>query len=109
MANKLLTQKKFQQISEALKPYQPEKVILFGSWAWGKPKKDSDFDLLIIKKTKRNYFRRIPEVRSYLFSVDNAFDILVMTPKEVSRRLRLGDFFIKEILKKGKILYEAKK
>jgi len=92
-----------------LKEYKPEKIILFGSYAWGKPKKDSDIDLLIIKKTKRSPYKRIPEARRYLHNINQAFDILVMKPEEVERRLKLGDFFIEEIIKKGKILYEARK
>lgn len=97
------------KIVEALMPYQPEKVFLFGSSAWEKSSKDSDFDLLIVKRTRRSHFRRIPEARKYLYKIDGAFDILVMTPEEVKKRAVLGDFFIREILKKGKILYEKGK
>jgi predicted nucleotidyltransferase len=87
--------------------YKPKKIILFGSFAWGKPNKNSDIDLLIIKDTKKDYYQRIPEVRSLLHNIDRAFDILVMTQKEVAKRLKLGDFFIEDILKKGKVIYEA--
>ena len=100
--------KQFKKIVESLKKYQPEKVILFGSWAWGKPTKDSDIDILVIKKTKKDHYKRIPEARSYLHNLDQAFDILVMTPREIKKRLKLGDFFIEEIIKKGKVLYEAR-
>lgn len=93
-----------------LKKYKPEKIILFGSHAWGKPNKDSDVDLLVIKNTKQNFYRRIPAVLSYLNDINNtAFDVLVMTPKEVENRLKLGDFFLRDIIKKGKFLYESKK
>lgn len=101
--------KHINQIVKNLKRYKPKKVILFGSRAWGKPGKDSDIDLLIIKKTKQNPYKRIPEARSYLHDVDWAFDLLVLTPAEVEKRLRLGDFFIENIIKKGKVLYESKK
>jgi len=87
--------------------YKPKKIILFGSFARGKPNKNSDIDLLIIKDTKKDYYQRIPEVRSLLHNIDRAFDILVMTQKEVAKRLKLGDFFIEDILKKGKVIYEA--
>lgn len=97
------------QIVKNLKKYKPEKIILFGSCARRKPRKDSDIDLLIIKKTKKSPYKRIPEVRSYLRGINRAFDILVMKPKEVEKRLKLGDFFIEDILKEGKVLYEAKK
>lgn len=101
--------KEINQTIKNLKKYRPEKIILFGSHAWGKPKKDSDIDILIIKKTTGNPYKRIPEARSYLHNINQAFDILVMKPEEVEKRLKLGDFFIEEIIKKGKVLYEAKK
>jgi predicted nucleotidyltransferase len=102
-------QKQIKKIVQQIKEkYTPEKIILFGSFAWGKPTKDSDVDLLIIKKTKKDHYQRIPQVRSYLHNIDQAFDILVMTPKEIDKRLKLGDFFIEDIIKKGKVLYEAK-
>ena len=100
---------KINQTVKSLKKYKPEKIILFGSYAWGKPKKDSDIDILIIKKTKKNHYKRIPEAKKYLHGIDHAFDILVMNPEEVKKRLSLGDFFIEEIIKKGKILYESAK
>lgn len=100
---------KINQITKNLKKYKPEKIILFGSYARGKSKRNSDIDLLIIKRTKRNPYKRIPEVRKYLYDIDKAFDILVLTPKEVQKRLELGDFFIEEIIKRGKVLYETRK
>lgn len=105
---KIATTVKFNQIVESLKPYKPEKVVLFGSYVWGKPTKNSDIDLLIVKNTKRNFYRRIPEVRPYLYSIDNAFDILVMTPEEIKKRTKIRDFFIKEIIKRGRVLYEKR-
>ncbi len=94
--------------TQIMKHYNPQKIILFGSFAWGKPTKDSDIDLFIIKETKQDQLKRIPEVRACLHQVDMAFDVLVMTPREVKNRLKMGDFFIEDILKKGKVLYEAK-
>jgi len=105
--SKMNYQKEIVKIVRRIKEkYKPEKIILFGSFAWGKPNKDSDFDILIIKNTRKSHYKRIPEVRSYLHDVNRAMDILVMTPKELAHRIQLGDFFIKNILQKGKILYE---
>ncbi|PIP29271.1 hypothetical protein COX27_02295 [Candidatus Kuenenbacteria bacterium CG23_combo_of_CG06-09_8_20_14_all_36_9] len=101
--------KKILSIVKKLKAYKPEKVVLFGSYASGKNHQDSDLDLLVIKNTKQNYYERIPEVRKYLMDTDFAFDILVMTPKEISRSLSANDFFIMNIINNGQILYEAKK
>jgi uncharacterized protein len=101
------SQKKFKVIVKRIADeYKPEKIYLFGSRAWGRPRKDSDFDLFIIKKTRAKRFNRHLEVRG-LIDGEIAADILVYTPKETERRLYLGDFFIEDIIKKGKILYES--
>lgn len=97
----------FKQIVDRLKKYKPDKVILFGSYAWGTPKAFSDVDLLVIKETRQPFYKRIPEVRNYLFDIERPFDILVLTPSEVQKRIRLGDLFIQQIVNQGQILYET--
>lgn len=98
-----------KEIVKNLRGYNPEKIILFGSYAWGKPNEDSDYDLLIIKDTKENFYNRIPEARKRLYGIKKAFDILVLTPQEVKDRLRKRDFFIEDIINKGKVLYEGER
>lgn len=94
--------------NQIVKNYNPQKIILFGSFAFEKQNPNSDVDLLIIKETKKDHYKRIPEVRACLHNINQAFDILVMTPREIEKRLKLGDFFIEEIMKKGEVLYERK-
>ena len=101
---------KEQQIQEmankiALK-FKPKKIILFGSYAWGNPTKDSDVDLFIIEESDKPRRDRQLELRSFLFGSPFPCDVLVYTPKESEKRVQIGDFFIKNILNKGKILYE---
>jgi predicted nucleotidyltransferase len=87
--------------------YKPQKIILFGSFAWGKPAKDSDIDFLIVKKTELKHRERSLVVRK-IISEENALsgiDILVYTPEEVEERLTIGDSFISKIFRKGKVLY----
>jgi len=88
--------------------YSPQKIILYGSFAYGKPHKDSDVDLLIIKETKEPKTKRHLRVDRMLLNRVLPLDILVYTPQEIKRRLSLGDFFINDILKRGKVLYAAK-
>ena len=93
-------------IDQIVRQFQPIKVVLFGSYAYGNPSQDSDVDLLVVMKY---------EGRSALKSVEIlnttnpgfAIDLLVRSPEQVNQRLKLGDFFMKEIIEKGKILYEA--
>jgi predicted nucleotidyltransferase len=87
--------------------YRPQKIILFGSYAWGKPSKDSDIDLFIIKKTNQKHRERMLTVRR-MVSEENGLvgiDILVYTPEELAERLKIEDSFISKILKKGQMLY----
>lgn len=119
MKNKILEKnlkKKLREIVGKIKAYKPEKVILFGSSVYGQFRKgsDSDIDLLVIKKTQKPPQKRIEEVLELLYpkkwylSETNNFpiDVLVYTPAEVEREWKLGDFFIEEILRKGKVVYE---
>lgn len=88
--------------------YKPERIILFGSRAWGIPHSDSDIDLCVIKKgveVKRHH-NRGSEV-SRLFDHKVATDVLVYSPYEVKKELWLGNPFIKKIIDNGKVLYDA--
>lgn len=89
--------------------YAPQKVVLYGSYAYGTPDDDSDVDLLIIKDTPERFIDRWVTVRRILSDPKRTFPLetLVLTPEEVARRLAIGDQFIAEILEKGQILYAA--
>ena len=84
--------------------YKPQKIVIFGSSATGK--KTGDIDMLIVKETKENFFDRMYRVKQ-LADADKPFDPIVLTPQEVRQRLKMGDFFIKDILTKGKLVYES--
>jgi predicted nucleotidyltransferase len=89
--------------------YKPEKIILFGSYAYGEPGRDSDIDLLVIKETDERPIDRRMTVRRIVTDPKRrvALEILVLTPGEIRNRLDVGDQFISEILDKGEILYAA--
>ena len=89
--------------------YAPQKVILFGSYAWGSPGPDSDIDLLIIKETTERFLERWTTVQRILSGTHRSLPVetLVLTPQEVEMRLEIGDQFIAEILEKGEVLYAA--
>jgi predicted nucleotidyltransferase len=98
-------QKELNNIVKSLKTYKPEKIILFGSAARGEFKKDSDIDIVILKKTKKNRIDRAKEVYNLVES-NLPVDIIIYTPEEFQKRKELGDFFVEDILTQGKILYE---
>jgi predicted nucleotidyltransferase len=89
--------------------YRPLKVILFGSYAYGTPRQDSDIDLLIIKETRERFIDRFVEVKRLVADSNRRipFEPIVLTPGEIERRLAIGDQFIQEIITRGKVLYAA--
>jgi predicted nucleotidyltransferase len=89
--------------------YTPERVILFGSHAYGHPGPDSDVDLLIIKDTSDRFLDRLTAVRRILSDANRSVPIetIVLTPGELEDRLAKGDQFIAEIVAKGTVLYAA--
>lgn len=98
--------KKIKIVSQRIaKEYSPEKVVLFGSYAWGKPNKDSDFDLLIIKNRAGDFLRAQQRVRR-IIDGEVAADILIHSPRHIEQRLKMGDFFFEDIINKGIILYD---
>ena len=88
--------------------YQPEEIVLFGSYAYGTPDTESDIDLLIVKKTEKPFFQRLFEVQRIVSEVCRGYALepIVLSPGEIEERLQLGDQFIKEILTKGVVMYE---
>jgi predicted nucleotidyltransferase len=84
----------------------PEKIILFGSYAYGAPTPDSDVDLLVIMETSAPLPERYLAVSRLLRPRPFPVDILVKRPDEIRRALAEGDFFIREILSRGQVLYE---
>lgn len=96
-----------KEIVQALKVnYKPEKIILFGSLANGKTNESSDIDLMIIKQTKKNPWERAAEVDRFI-KHNLPVDFLVYTPEEVKERIQINDFFIKEIMERGQVIYEG--
>jgi len=107
---KKITKVILEMAEKIKKEYKPEKIILFGSFAYGMPTRDSDIDMLIVKRTKKKSMDRWFTLKKLCQDPNRGipFSPLVFTPKELKYRLSLGDYFIKEILEKGKILYERK-
>ncbi|HEX5085819.1 MAG TPA: nucleotidyltransferase domain-containing protein [Blastocatellia bacterium] len=89
--------------------FKPEKIILFGSQAYGKPTAESDIDLLVVMPYKGSPFRQAGEILKRVIPRVGVLpiDLIVRTPKQVEERLAIGDQFINEILGRGKVMYEA--
>jgi predicted nucleotidyltransferase len=94
-------------LNKIITEYTPQKVILFGSYAYGQPDEESDIDLLIVKDTDKRPIERWTEVKRLLRDRDRLVSVspLVYTPHEIEERLSLKDPFIQEILENGETLY----
>ncbi len=87
--------------------YGPEKIILFGSHAYGKPTPTSDVDLLVVMDYEEPQLGQSYKMKLELGLV-TPLDLLVRTPKEVLWRLEDGDMFMLDIFCRGKVMYESK-
>lgn len=100
------------KINEVIKKitlyYNPESIILFGSYAFGTPNSDSDIDLLIIKQTTLPKHLRASEVRKYLYGMMIPMDLLVYTPNEFIIEKNQKYSFLNAIITNSKVLYERK-
>jgi len=94
-------------VNQLVRLYKPEKIILFGSLAKDQIKQGTDIDLFIIKndvpKLGVDRIRQLDALIKYKL----ATDFIVYKPQELEQRLKLGDPFVKTILKEGKVLYDA--
>ena len=86
--------------------FSPRKVILFGSYANGRPDRDSDIDLLVIMDTALRPVDQAVEIRQSV-RAPFPFDLLVRTPEQVQERLELGDDFFLDVTETGLVVYEA--
>lgn len=93
-------------MDKLVREFSPERVVMFGSYASGKPRTDSDVDLLVVMKHRGTAAEQAARIRR---RVSNGFplDIIVRSPAALQRRAAMGDGFIREILEKGTVLHES--
>ena len=87
--------------------FRPERIILFGSYAYGQPTEDSDVDLLVVMNHKGRSVEQAIKIRQKL-DAPFPMDLMVRSPRKISQRLEMQDCFIREILNKGRVLYESR-
>ena len=100
--------KRVRQLVNALLPYKPERLYLFGSWARREEDELSDMDVVVIKDTSSSFFDRLREISGFLPPEIGRLDILVYTPKEFARMRNEGNAFVEMILEEGSLIYERK-
>ena len=105
-----ITDELIQEITNRIvEHFHPHKVILFGSYAYGKPTPDSDLDLLVIITTRKRPAERSAEISLKCRPPFVPMEVVALTPGEIRQRLAGFDPFLEEALTKGRVLYEAKR
>jgi len=102
----MISQEKINEvINRIVKNINPEKIILFGSYASGNPSEDSDLDILIIKEMRMPRYKRSRQVKKHLRGMKIPIDVIVYTKKEIKKWENTETAFINQAIKQGKILY----
>ncbi|MFZ2960256.1 MAG: nucleotidyltransferase domain-containing protein [Candidatus Ozemobacteraceae bacterium] len=103
----MVSQKKIKEYAlQIAKKYKPEKIILFGSYVSGKPTPESDVDFLIIFSNPVQGLKKAIEIIKESIP-PFPIDLIVRSGEEIQTRLNLNDFFLQEVIKTGKVLYES--
>ena len=93
-------------VAALVREFRPQRVVLFGSYAAGKPRPDSDIDLLVVMPHRGVGAEQAARIRQRIHP-GFPLDLVVRSPAAIRRRLKMGDGFIREILETGKVLHEA--
>jgi len=97
----------FQEVVKRIvQNFNPQKIILFGSYAYGKPHERSDLDILVVMDSNLPRYKRSVLIYRVLADLLIPMDILVYTPQEIEAWKDVPQAFITSILKKGKVIYE---
>ena len=93
-------------VKQIVDKFKPQRIILFGSYARGNPRPESDVDLLVVMETP---LREVQQAIQISQEIDYRFglDLIVHTPKYLAERVKMGDWFLRDVLKEGKVLYES--
>jgi predicted nucleotidyltransferase len=102
----MVDQEHIAEISKRIaQEFQPDRIILFGSYAYGRPRPDSDVDLLVVLPFEGKGFRKSLEILNRI-APEFSLDLLARRPEDTARRYAEGDPLIREALDHGKVLYE---
>ncbi len=94
-------------VRQIVEKFEPQKIILFGSYARGNHRPESDVDLLVVMNTQ---LRDVQQAIQICQQIEYRFglDLIVHTPEYLAKRVKMNDWFLIDVLKEGKVLYEAR-
>ncbi|HXU38092.1 MAG TPA: nucleotidyltransferase domain-containing protein [Blastocatellia bacterium] len=89
--------------------FHPDKIVLFGSHAHGKPRPESDVDLLVVMPFEGSPFRQAAVILDHVVRAVGVLplDLLVRTAEQVQERIQMGDTFMRDVIERGRVMYEA--
>lgn len=97
---------KIRELSAQIaRAFNPKKIILYGSHAYGNPSSDSDVDMLVVLPFEGKAVRKAIEIRNKI-NAELPLDLLVRTPEQLAERITQNDWFIREIVERRHTLYE---
>lgn len=104
----MISTQDIQRYCDAIaKAFKPQKIILFGSYAYGRPHRDSDVDLLVVMPERRRAgYQTVVRIREKV-AASFPVDLLVHGCRDIERRIKDGESFILDITEKGRVMYEA--
>ncbi|CUS81594.1 hypothetical protein JGI10_00661 [Candidatus Kryptonium thompsonii] len=100
---------KLKRAIECIKKYNPEKIILFSSYACGEVDEYSNMNFVVIKRTDKRFLERLIEVVKFIDNDLGHVNIFVYTPEEFEDMIKTANPFILQALKEGKVVYELEK
>ena len=92
-------------VQQIVEKFKPQKIILFGSYARGNPRPESDVDMLVVMDTP---IKDVQQAIQICQQIEYRFglDLIVHTSKYLAERLKMGDWFLHDVIKEGKVIYE---
>ena len=105
----MITQQQIQAIVDTIvASHNPEKIVLFGSYAYGEPNENSDLDLLVVNNSMKDNKVLQKEIRSSFLKRSFAFDVLICKPSQIDEWKNEKLSFLTQIIDKGKVMHEKK-
>ena len=103
----MVSRQRIQDYADSIaETFHPDRIILFGSYAYGTPTEDSDVDLLVVMPAKERDMKKALKIIQSC-RADFPLDLLVYDPDYLHQRAEMEDWFVREIVKKGSVLYEG--
>jgi uncharacterized protein len=105
----MIERNRIEALSERIaEEFRPDRIILFGSYAYGQPTADSDVDLLVVLRFEGKAVRKAIEIRTKV-NPGIPVDLMVSTPHQLKERVAQNDWLLREVVEKGITLYEARR